>query len=84
MRNEQIITANNNQMEEKGMKSRLLHFKNHHYYLWIFYHLHSVFRILKDPDYCAARCDCLFHYGRKQNGKSYDGYLLQIFPVMCV
>ena len=27
MRNEQIITANNNQMEEKGMKSRLLHFK---------------------------------------------------------
>ena len=27
MRKEQIITTNNNQMEEKGMKSRLLHFK---------------------------------------------------------
>lgn len=24
---EQIITANNNQMEEKGMKSRFIHFK---------------------------------------------------------
>ncbi len=27
MRKEQITTTNNNQMEEKGMKSRLLHFK---------------------------------------------------------
>ena len=27
MRKEQIITANNNQMEEKGMKSRFIHFK---------------------------------------------------------
>lgn len=45
---------------------------------------HSVFQVLKDPDYCAARCDCLFHDGRKQNGQSYNGYLLQIFPVVCV
>ena len=58
--------------------------ENHHYYLWIFHHLHSVFQVLKDPDYCAARCDCLFHDGRKQNGQSYNGYLLQIFPVVCV
>ena len=27
MRKEQIITTNNNQMEEKGMKSRFIHFK---------------------------------------------------------
>ena len=27
MRKEQIITTNNNQMEEKGMKSRFVHFK---------------------------------------------------------
>ena len=27
MRKEQIITANNNQMEEKGMKSRFIYFK---------------------------------------------------------
>ena len=27
MRKEQIITANNNQMEEKDMKSRFIHFK---------------------------------------------------------
>ena len=27
MRKEQIITANNNQMEEKGMKNRFIHFK---------------------------------------------------------
>ena len=46
--------------------------------------VHSVFQVLKDPDYCAARCDCLFHDGRKQNGQSYNGYLLQIFPVVCV
>ena len=49
---------------------------NHHYYLWIFYHLHSVFQVLKDSDYCAAWCDCLLHDGRKQNGQSYNGYLL--------
>lgn len=49
-----------------------------------FYHLHSVFQVLKDTDYCAAWCDCLLHDGRKQNGQSYNGYLLQIFPVMCV
>ena len=27
MRKEQIITTNNNQMEEKGMKNRFIHFK---------------------------------------------------------
>ena len=27
MRKEQIITTNNDQMEEKGMKSRFIHFK---------------------------------------------------------
>ena len=27
MRKEQIITTNSNQMEEKGMKSRFIHFK---------------------------------------------------------
>ena len=27
MRKEEIITINNNQMEEKGMKSRFIHFK---------------------------------------------------------
>ena len=27
MRKEHIITTNNNQMEEKGMKSRFIHFK---------------------------------------------------------
>ena len=27
MRKEQIITTNNNQMEEKGMMSRFIHFK---------------------------------------------------------
>jgi hypothetical protein len=27
MRKEQIITANNNQMEEKGMKGRFIHLK---------------------------------------------------------
>ena len=27
MRKEEIITTNNNQMEEKGMKSRFIHFK---------------------------------------------------------
>lgn len=27
MRKEQIITTNNNQMEEKGMKSRFIHIK---------------------------------------------------------
>ena len=27
MRKEQIITTNNNQMEEKGMKSRFIHLK---------------------------------------------------------
>ena len=57
---------------------------NHHYYLWIFHHLHSVFQVLKDTDYCAARCDCLLHDGRKQNGQSYNGYLLQIFSFVCV
>ena len=38
---------------------------NHHYYLWIFHHLHSVFQVLKDTDYCAAWCDCMLHNGRK-------------------
>ena len=27
MRKEEIITTNNNQMEEKGMKNRFIHFK---------------------------------------------------------
>ena len=45
---------------------------------------HRVFQVLKDPDYCAARCDCLFHDGRKQDGQSYNGYLLQIFSFMCI
>ena len=31
-------------------------------------HLHSVFQVLKDSDYCATWCDCLLHDGRKQNG----------------
>ena len=44
--------------------------------LWILYHLHSVFQVLKDSDYCATWCDCLLHDGRKQNGQSYNGYLL--------
>ena len=39
MRKEQIITTNNNQMEEKGMKNRFIHFKKRlfrHYlgHLW--------------------------------------------------
>ena len=39
MRKEQIITTNNNQMEEKGMKSRFIYFKRdsfRHYpgHLW--------------------------------------------------
>ena len=38
--------------------------------MWIFYHLHSVFQVLKDSDYCAAWCDCLLHDGRKQNGQA--------------
>ena len=57
---------------------------NHHYYLWILYHLHSVFQVLKDTDYCAAWCDCMLHNGRKQNGQSYNGYLLQIFSFVCI
>ena len=34
--------------------------------------------------YCAAWCDCMLHNGRKQNGQSYNGYLLQIFSFVCV
>ena len=41
-------------------------------------------QVLKNPDYCAARCGCMLHNGRKQNGQSYNGYLLQIFPVVCI
>ena len=39
---------------------------------------------IKATDYCAARCDCLLHDGRKQNGQSYNGYLLQIFSFVCI
>ena len=112
MRKEQIITTNNKQMEEKGMKNRFIHFKKRFVpalsgaLMGVMLmsttcfaagtgtsavtqplenlKTHSVFQLLKDPDYCAARCDCLFHDGRKQNGQPYNGYLLQIFPVMCV
>lgn len=34
--------------------------------------------------YCAAWCDCMLHNGRKQNGQSYNGYLLQIFSFVCI
>ena len=39
---------------------------------------------VKDTDYCAAWCDCMLHNGRKQNGQSYNGYLLQIFSFVCI
>ena len=112
MRKEQIITTNNNQMEEKGMKSRFIHFKKRFVpalsgaLMGVMLmsttcfaagtgtsavtqplenlKTHSVFQVLKDPDYCATWCYCMFHNGGKQDGKSYDGDILQVFPVMCI
>ena len=36
MRKEQIITTNNKQMEEKGMKNRFIHFKKRFVPAWSF------------------------------------------------
>ena len=111
MRKEQIITTNNNQMEEKGMKNRFIHFKKRFVpalsgaLMGVMLmsttcfaagdtsavtqplenlKTHSVFQVLKDTDYCAAWCDCMLHNGRKQNGQSYNVYLLQIFSFVCI